>query len=190
MATIGYTRVSTDDQTTENQRQQIAERYKIDKWFNDDAVSGTTAASSREQFARLVEYVRDGDTVIITALDRIGRNTLDVLQTVEALKAKGAAVVSMREGFDLSTPTGKAMLTIIAALAELELANMAERRRAGIKRAQAAGVHCGRPKIDTDAATVGALFAAGKTWQEIGELTGASKSTIYRLKRQHDATAD
>lgn len=187
MANIGYTRVSTDDQTTENQRQQIDALYKIDTWFEDPATSGTTEALKREGLAALAAYVRAGDTVIITALDRVGRDVVDVRRTIDALQAKGAAVVSMREGFDLSTPTGRAMQTIISALAELELANMAERRRAGIKRAQAAGIHCGRP-AKGDAATVGALFAAGKTWQEIASVTGLSKSTIYRLKREAATT--
>jgi DNA invertase Pin-like site-specific DNA recombinase len=183
MANIGYTRVSTDDQTTENQRQQIGERFKIDKWYEDPATSGTTAALKRGGFGELAAYVREGDTVIITALDRVGRNVDDVRQTVDAIRAKGATIVSMREGFDLGTPTGKAMLTIISALAELELEHMAERRRAGIKRAQAEGVHCGRP-TKGDPATVRALFAAGKSWQEITALTGLSKATVYRLKRE------
>ncbi|EAM3083591.1 recombinase family protein [Salmonella enterica] len=181
MATIGYVRVSTDEQTTANQQQQIAERYNVDKWFSDEATSGTTAAQSRDGFKALMNYVREGDSVVVVAVDRVGRNTIDLLQTVEALKAKGVSLVSMREGFDLSTPAGEAMLTIMAALAKMELANLAERRAAGIKRAQSEGKHCGRPK-KADAGTVKGLFEAGKTWQEIATITGLSKASIYRLK--------
>ncbi|ECY4911720.1 recombinase family protein [Salmonella enterica subsp. enterica serovar Bredeney] len=184
MATIGYVRVSTDEQTTANQKQQITERYgKIDKWFTDEATSGTKLAMTRNGFRTLFDYVREGDTVVCVAVDRIGRNTIDLLQTVEALKSKGVALVSLREGFDLSTPAGEAMLTIMAALAKMELATLAERRAAGIKRAQAEGKHCGRPsKGDPD--IIKAMFDKGMTWQQIAEATTLSKASIYRLKNQ------
>ncbi|HGA5020726.1 TPA: recombinase family protein [Salmonella enterica subsp. enterica serovar Javiana] len=181
MAVIGYVRVSTDEQTTENQQQQLSERFNVERWFIDEATSGTTAAMSRTGFGALMGYVREGDTVVCVAVDRVGRNTIDLLQTVEALKAKGVSLVSMREGFDLSTPAGEAMLTIMAALAKMELANMAERRAAGIKRAQAEGVHCGRPR-KADSATVKAMMAGGMSWQQVAEQTGLSKASIYRLK--------
>lgn len=183
MAVIGYVRVSTGEQTVENQKMQLAERFNVERWYSDEGVSGSVAASQRAGFSALMEYVREGDTVVTVAVDRVGRDTVDLLQTVKALQAKGASLVSLREGFDLSTPAGEAMLTIMAALAKMELATMQERRTAGIKRAQAAGVHCGRPRKG-DASAVTALFAAGKTWQEIAEVTGLSKASIYRLKAQ------
>lgn len=183
MATIAYLRVSTDDQTIENQKQQISEIYSVDHWYEDEATSGTTGALTRPGFKLMYDFVREGDTLIVVAVDRIGRDTIDLLQTVEALKAKGVRIISMREGFDLSTPTGEAMLTIMAALAKLELANLAERRAAGIRRAQAEGIHCGRPR-KADAATVQRMFADGMTWQQIAAETGLSKSSIYRLKSQ------
>ncbi len=71
----------------------------------------------RPALAALLAYVREGDVVIAAAIDRLGRNTIDVLNTVEALKTKGVSVVSMREGFDLATPAGKLMLTMLAAVA-------------------------------------------------------------------------
>ncbi|HGA8481263.1 TPA: recombinase family protein [Salmonella enterica subsp. enterica serovar Virchow] len=180
---FGYVRVSTDDQTTENQIAAIKARYPDARIINEDATSGKVATLKRPMFKSMFDLLAPGDLVVTVAVDRIGRNTIDVLQTVEAIQAKGASVSCMREGFDLSTPAGVAMLTIIAAFAKMELAIQAERRAAGIKRAQAAGIHCGRPSKG-DAATVGALFAAGKTWQEIASITGLSKSTIYRLKRE------
>ncbi|ENJ8539129.1 TPA: recombinase family protein [Raoultella ornithinolytica] len=182
MAVIGYARVSTDEQTVENQRQQLAV-YNVERWFIDEGISGTKEALKRDGFGTLMNYVREGDTVVCVAIDRIGRNTIDVLSTVEALKTKGVKLISNREGFDLSTPAGEAMLTIMAALAKLELATLAERRAAGIKRAQAAGKHCGRP-AKSDSATVTGLFNAGKTWREIAEITGLSKASIYRLRSQ------
>lgn len=153
-AIVAYTRVSTDDQTCENQRRTIAERYKVDKWFTDDGVSGTVIATQRAGLSALLTYVRDGDVVVVAAIDRLGRNTLDVLNTVEALKETGAAVISMREGFELATPTGKLMLTMLAAVAELERENLKARQLAGLERARAEGKHLGRKKTVNDAEVV------------------------------------
>lgn len=149
---IGYIRVSTGDQTTTSQRHAIEARHKVDKWFSDDAISGATKAAERPGFADLLRYVRDGDTVVVYAVDRLGRNTMDVLETVETFKAEGVAVVSIREGFDLSTPMGKAMLTMLAAMAELERSNIKARQMAGIERARSEGRNLGRPaSIDSNA---------------------------------------
>lgn len=98
----------------------------------------------------LLAYVREDDTVVVTAIDRLGRNTIDVLNTVEYLQAKKVSVVSMREGFDLATPAGKFMLTMLAAVAELERENIKTRQMAGIERARAEGKNLGREKVIND----------------------------------------
>ena len=152
MSVIAYTRVSTDDQTCENQRRAIEARYNVTKLFSDDGVSGAIAASQRPAMASLLAYVREGDTVVVAAIDRLGRDTIDVLTTVEALKKKGVSVVSMREGFDLATDAGKLMLTMLAAVAELERANMKARQLAGLARARAEGRNLGRRKAIDDSA--------------------------------------
>lgn len=146
MSIIGYTRVSTDDQTCENQRRAIEARYNVNKIFSDDGVSGAIAASQRPAMSSLLAYVREGDTVVVAAIDRLGRDTIDVLTTVEALKTKGVSIVSMREGFDLATDAGKLMLTMLAAVAELERSNMKARQMAGLERARAEGRNLGRKK--------------------------------------------
>jgi len=151
-ATIAYVRVSTDDQTTEAQRHAISQRFHVSEWFSDEATSGATKAMQREGFKALHAYARKGDTVVVAAIDRLGRDTIDVLETVEALKAKGVTVVSMREGFDLSSPVGKAMLTMLAAVAELERANIKARQMAGIEQARALGKKLGAPKVIDDQA--------------------------------------
>src|SRR5690606_29648826 len=97
-------------------------------------------------FKRLYSYARKGDTLVVAAIDRLGRNTIDVLETVAALQSKGVTVISMREGFDLSSPIGKAMLTMLAAVAELERSNIKTRQMAGIERARALGKRLGAPK--------------------------------------------
>lgn len=179
---IGYVRVSTHDQTVENQKQQIEEAgYQIGKWFSDEAVSGSVKAVERKGFSDLLNYVREGDTLIVIGIDRLGRNTIDVLSTVEMLQAKGVKVISLREEFDLSTSVGKAMLTMMAGLASLEKDLIAERRTAGIKRAQSEGVHCGRP-IKATSEQIVELLAKGLSPKQIMVELNISKATYYRLK--------
>ncbi|CSQ23914.1 DNA invertase-like protein [Shigella sonnei] len=152
MAILGYCRVSTDDQSITNQQMQIEEAgYNIAKWFTDEAVSGSVKASLRNGFSRLLAYAREGDTVVVVAVDRLGRDTIDVLSTVKALQAKGVTVISLREGFDLSSAMGEAMLGIMSTLAQLERSLIAERRKAGIERAKAEGVHMGQLSISEGA---------------------------------------
>ncbi|MNJ17109.1 putative DNA-invertase from lambdoid prophage Rac [compost metagenome] len=149
MAILGYARVSSDGQSVEAQKHRLMETYNIEHWFQDSAVSGSVRALERDGFKALAAYAREGDTVVVGAVDRLGRNTLDVLSTVEALQAKGVGIVSQREGFDLATPMGKAMLTMLAAVAELERSNIKARQLAGIERAKAEGKALGR-KRETD----------------------------------------
>lgn len=113
-------------------------------------MSGSIPASQRPAMRDLLAYVREDDTVVVTAIDRLGRNTIDVLNTVEYLQAKKVSVVSMREGFDLATPAGKFMLTMLAAVAELERENIKTRQMAGIERARAEGKNLGREKVIND----------------------------------------
>lgn len=181
-ATLAYTRVSTDGQTTEAQRHTIAQRYNIstDGWFTDEATSGTTKALQRPGFAALHTYARKGDTVVVAAIDRLGRNTIDVLETVEALKAKGVTVVSMREGFDLSSPAGKMMLTMLAAVAELERENIKARQMAGIAKAREDGRKLGAPKQHDDAAIIAWRRETKASIAQTAEHWGVSTATVKR----------
>ncbi|WP_113649754.1 recombinase family protein [Escherichia albertii] len=182
MAVIGYCRVSTREQSIDNQKLQIEKVHKVDKWFVDEAVSGTTKATNRDGFRDMMNYVRCDDTLVVVAIDRLGRNTVDVLSNVESLQTKGVRVVSLREGFDLSTPIGEAMLGIMSTLAQLERSLIAERRKAGIERAKAEGVHMGRP-AKASSETVQELVSQGKTRLQIQEELGISRATFYRLAK-------
>lgn len=155
MTVLAYVRVSTDDQSTDAQRHSIAALHNVQHWFADEATCGGTKALERPGFTDLFKFARKGDTLVVSAIDRLGRDTIDVLVTVEALKAKGVTVLSMREGFDLSSPVGKAMLAMLAAVAELERSNIKARQMAGIARARATGQKLGAPKrIDDEAVRV------------------------------------
>ena len=182
-ATNAYIRVSTDDQTTEAQRHSIGQRFKVSEWFSDEATSGATKAMQREGFKALHAYARKGDTVVVAAIDRLGRDTIDVLETVEALKAKGVTVVSMREGFDLSSPIGKAMLTMLAAVAELERANIKARQMAGIERARAQGKKLGAPKVIDDAAVAAWRKKNGASIADTAKHWGISTAAVKRACR-------
>lgn len=146
MSTFAYSRVSTHDQSVDGQRHQIEKAgYAIDYWHYDAGVSGTVKALERPGFSECFNQIREGETLVVPAVDRLGRDTVDVLTTVRALQGRGVRVVSVREGFDLSTPMGKAMLTMLAAVAELERDNIKSRQLAGIERARAEGRNLGRP---------------------------------------------
>lgn len=183
-AVIGYVRVSTDDQTTGAQRHQIESRYKVDRWFADDAVSGATKAVSRDGFRSLMSYVREGDTLVVYAIDRLGRNTVDVLETVERLQVDGVSVVSIREGFELGTPVGKAMLTMLAAIGELERSNIKARQMAGIMKARAEGRRLGREKQIDDRAVALWRLEHNETITKTAEHFGISTPSVKRAWRR------
>jgi putative DNA-invertase from lambdoid prophage Rac len=178
--TIAYVRVSTDDQTCENQRRGIGARYAVSRWFEDDGISGAVAASARPGLSSLLAYVREGDTVVVAAIDRLGRNTIDVLSTVEALQVKGVSVVSMREGFDLATPPGKLMLTMLAAVAELEREHLKARQLAGLERARAEGKNLGRKKVINDSDVVEWRSANAASIKATADHFGISSASVKR----------
>ena len=180
MTVLAYVRVSTEDQSTEAQRHSIAQAHNVEHWYDDEATSGATKAAQRSGFAALLKFARKGDTLIVSAIDRLGRDTIDVLETVEALTAKGVAVVSMREGFDLSSPIGKAMLTMLAAVAELERSNIKARQMAGIARARATGQKLGAPKKIDDAAVSAWRKAQKATIQQTAHQFGISIAAVKR----------
>jgi len=183
MATIGYLRVSSSDQSTHSQRSEIESRYRVERWWSDEATSGALPALQRTGFSGLAEYVREKDVLVVYAIDRLGRDTVDVLNTVQFMQSKGVSIISLREGFDLNTPIGKAMLTMLAAMAEIERSNIRERQMAGIRRAKAEGRHLGRPK-KADSAEI-------KKWKEVNEASirktaqhfQVSESTVKRATR-------
>lgn len=172
---------STTDQTTENQRRAIAEKYNVSKWFADNATSG----AQRPELSRLIDYVRDGDTVVVYAIDRLGRNTIDVLTTVNALRSKGVSVISLREGFDLSTDIGKAMLTMLAAISELERDNIKARQIAGLERARAEGKNLGRIKGIDDATVAKWRTDNQSSIKETAMHFGISTASVKRACSAH-----
>lgn len=145
-----------------------------------DRVSGKDAR--RPELQKMLSYLRPGDTVVVESISRFARNTKDLLELMETLEAKGAAFISQKEAIDTTTPSGKFMLTVFGALAELERDYIRLRQREGITIAKANGVYHGRParKI-AEWEQVMALEQSGEiTAREAARRLGISTSTYYR----------
>ena len=152
MAVIGYARVSTTDQNPQLQLDALHEAGAT-RVFTDHGVSGATAC--RPELDACLDHLREGDVLTVWKLDRLGRNTQHVLAVVDQLTSRGIGFRSLTEGLHTDGPMGKAMLTIMAAFAQLERDTMIERTRAGLAAAAANGRKGGRPRKvdDADAAT-------------------------------------
>ncbi|WP_434405767.1 recombinase family protein [Sphingobium sp. DN12] len=146
--TFAYCRVSTADQTTDNQVREIeAAGFTVEpKRIVTETVSGSLPAMERKGFAKLLDRLEAGDILIVTKLDRLGRNAMDVRATVEKLAAEGIRVHCLAlGGTDLTSPAGKMTMGVIAAVAEFERDLLIERTQAGLSRAKAEGKALGRP---------------------------------------------
>jgi len=188
-----YARVSTIDQNTENQVREIqAAGFAIDKHrIVEESISGSVAASERPQFAKLLDRLEAGDVLIVTKLDRLGRNAMDVRATVERLEAMGVRVHCLAlGGVDLTSSAGKMTMQVLCAVAEFERDLLIERTQAGIARAKAEGKAMGRPSALTDAQQADALkrLAAGEAVAQLARDYKTSRTTIMRL-REKSATS-
>jgi len=184
---FAYCRVSTADQTTENQIKEIdAAGFSVAKQrIIAETVSGSVAASERKGFSKLLDKLEDGDVLIVTKLDRLGRNAIDVRATVERLEAGGVRVHCLAlGGVDLTSPAGKMTMQVINAVAEFERDLLIERTQAGIRRAKAEGKAFGRPSAltpDQRAVVVGQL-KAGASVAQIAREMKTSRQTIMRVR--------
>ena len=143
---VGYVRVSTVEQ---NEARQIVtmEKYKVEKIYSEKVSAKDT---NREELKNMLDYVREGDTVVVHDFSRLARSTKDLLEIVELLNLKKVTLISAKENVDSSTPTGKLMLTMIGAINEFERANLLERQKEGIAIAKAEGKYKGRKEIEVD----------------------------------------
>jgi len=178
---IGYVRVSTQEQNTIRQEVMLKE-LGVDELYIDKA-SGKSV--DRPELKKMMSYVRQGDTVIVESISRFARNTRDLLELAEQLTAKQVEFVSRKEAIDTSTPTGKFMLTVFGAVAELEREYILQRQREGIDIAKAQGKYIGRkPITHPDYNKITSKWRSGQlTAIQAMKQLGMSKATFYRRVR-------
>lgn len=178
MATIGYARVSTTGQSLDA---QLAALSGCEKIFREK-VSG--AKDDRPELLAMLEFVREGDTVQVTKLDRLARNTRHLLEISEYLQSKSVALNILNIGINTATPTGKLMLTMIGAIATFEREMMLERQAEGIALAKLKGKYKGRkPTARSKAKEVIELVENGTSKAEISHLLKIGITSIYRIIR-------
>lgn len=186
--TFAYCRVSTADQTPDNQVREIAAAgFAVEaQRVITETVSGSVAAMERREFSRLVDRLEAGDIVIVTKLDRLGRNAMDVRSTVDRLAVVGVKVHCLAlGGVDLTSPAGRMTMGVINAVAEFERDLLIERTQSGLSRAKAQGRVLGRPAKLTIAQKhdVRAKRAAGVSYGALASIYGVSRSAIQRAEK-------
>ncbi|HFW2960625.1 TPA: recombinase family protein, partial [Salmonella enterica subsp. enterica serovar Birkenhead] len=185
---FAYCRVSTMEQTTENQRREIEAAGFIvqPQRLIEEHISGSVAAGERPGFTRLLDRMENGDVLIVTKLDRLGRNAIDIRKTVEQLADSGIRVHCLAlGGVDLTSPAGKMTMQVISAVAEFERDLLIERTHSGIARAKAVGKRFGRPSAlnEEQQLTVIARINAGVSISAIAREFNTSRQTILRVKQ-------
>lgn len=185
---FGYGRVSTDTQSTENQRVELAQAgYQIpdEFWFSDRGVSGKTCATQRPQFSILLSKIRSGETLVVSKLDRLGRDAVDVMQTIRLLGDRNVKVIVLQLGStDLTSAAGKLLLTMLAAVAEMERDLLVERTQAGLQRAKAQGKKLGRPAKTTDEQrqSIRADLKNGISVSQLARQHAVSRATVIGIR--------
>ncbi|HUX66897.1 MAG TPA: recombinase family protein [Terriglobales bacterium] len=181
-----YLRVSTDKQTTDPQRLDLERYCQARGWeivgrFEDLGLSGTRDRRAGLDQLMIAARRREFDVIAVAALDRLGRSTRHLLNTLQEFADLGVSFISLREGFDTSTAAGKLLMTVVAAIGEFERALIVERVRAGLRAAKAKGRTLGRPRRIVDVELARMLRAEGRPSKEIARLMGVKLRTLQRV---------
>lgn len=174
MAKIGYIRVSTEEQETARQ-EQIMENYGVEKIYSEKLSGKNT---DRPEFQKMIEFLREGDILYVESISRLSRSIRDLLKTVDVLTGKGVTLVSSKENIDTNSPQGRFMLSIFAALSELEREQIIQRQREGIAEAKKRGVYKGRQPLEIDEKRFREVC---KRWTD-GEITAVDAMRKLDLK--------
>ena len=181
---VAYVRVSTVEQNEARQVEAL-QKHGIEKWFTEKI---SAKSMERPQLQAMLDFVREGDTVYIHDFSRLARSTKDLLELVERLQNKGVHLISNKENLDTNTPTGKLMLTMIAAINEFERQNLLDRQREGIAIAKRNGVYKGRKKVaipDTFPALYGRYSRRELNKGQLAEALHVTRPTLERMIREH-----
>ena len=178
-----YCRVSTIEQTTDNQVLEASNagfRVLTSRVFTE-TVSGTTPAQERDGFSKLLDRLEQGDTLIVTKLDRLGRDTINILQTIDRLADRGIKLYCLNLGnTDLTSASGRMIFTVIGAVAQMERDQLVERTKAGLERAKAEGKILGRPKGSKSTQAIHELQKHGYSQAKVAKKLGLGLSTVKR----------
>jgi len=188
LATYGYVRVSSADQCEDRQLAAMTELGVLPTNIYIDKQSGKNTA--RPGLQKLMFAIKSGDTVIVESISRFARNTRDLLELVEKLSAKSVEFISQKEHIDTSTPSGRFMLTVFAAMLEWERDIIRQRQREGITAARVRGVHLGRPpkRCPHNFSETVKLWEQGElSFKEVLQRTGLKKTTFYAMLRDYRA---
>lgn len=181
---IGYVRVSTEDQNTARQ-EELMKRLGVEKVYIDKLSGKNT---DRPELKCMLDYVREGDTVIVESISRFARNTKDLLELTEQLNMKHVQFISQKESIDTNTPAGKFMLTIFGAVAELEREYIRQRQKEGIEIARQEGKYNGRPPkvLDNFEEVYTQWDNEDITAVDASKMLNISRSTFYRKVQEHE----
>lgn len=182
---VGYVRVSSQEQNTARQ-DELMKQLGVEKIYTDKT-SGKSM--DRPELNKMMEFVRQGDVLIVESISRFARNTKDLLELIEQLEKKEVQFISQKEYIDTSSATGRFMLTIFGAVAELERAYIKDRQKEGIELAKAEGVHLGRPikAVDCFDAVYADWVSKKITAKQASSILKVSRSTFYRYVKTHQS---
>ena len=184
---VGYIRVSTVEQHEDRQVKDLTENAKVSKVFIDKLSGKDT---NRPQLNAMLDYVREGDTVVVSEYSRLARSTRDLIDIIETLQNKGVTVISMKEKLDTSTPDGEFMLTVLAGVATLERKLMLQRQKEGIAIAKANGKYKGRQSKQKpeDWESLKAMYMSRQiTVSEIAKRCDVSRPIVYKWLKETPA---
>jgi DNA invertase Pin-like site-specific DNA recombinase len=182
---VGYVRVSTVEQN-ESRQLVTMQRYNVEKLFQEKV---SAKDINREELNKMLDFVREGDSIVIHDFSRLARSTKDLLHIMELLESKGVNLISTKENIDSSTPTGKLMLTMIGAINEFERTNMLERQREGIAIAKAAGKYKGRKeiKVDNFEDYYNKYLSRAFNKSQLAKEIGVSRPTLNKLIKEYQS---
>ena len=182
MTRIGYARVSTFDQNLDSQLDEL-KKSGCTKIFQEKASS----VKKRPEFEKCLDYLREGDTLVVWKLDRLGRTTKKLLELIDDLKGRGINLQIITLGVDTSTAAGRLFFTMMAGLAEMERELIRERTNAGLQAARSRGRMGGRKPIDEQImARAMMMYEAKMTVDDITKTLNISRSTFYKYKKESD----
>jgi len=194
MTIFAYSRVSTVSQNTSNQKLEIQNAgFSIDYFYEDIGVSGKVFAKQRSEFSKLLNQIRDGETLVVTKLDRLGRDVVDILTTIRYLTSRNIEVIVLQLGkFDLTSTAGKLLLTMLMAVAEMERDLLVERTKMGLLRAKAEGKKLGRPNKTNTQQRIEIIqkLEEGISVSEVARIYGISRASVISIRKINQKNYD